>query len=475
MDSINIDSLGLEGVFKEVLSLVSIMDLGMGGAITYKLFQAVAQKKDDEIEKLMCLYRILYFAMATGIFAIGMLAIPFIPILVAGTDLPFKYLLLVYILQLLGSVSSYFMGYYRLRIRAEQKDYQIARVDMWAALAGQVLRILVLLTLANYLIYITITIIQNVFSNILLSLLYKKQFGKITKKYVTINDIKELKLFKDIRNYLPYRLAVIIYSSTDNIVISSILGVGQVALFTNYTLIVNQLSLVVSKLVDPLLSGIANLIYSDEPKKGRKIIGALDMLFFMVGCYLCASVVVILQPFIKIWLGEQYLQSMGFVLLITANLYIVWAGKCMALFRDALGDFEHDKKIMGLAAIFNLLLSLALVRKFRFSGIIFGTVVGHIIIWYARTKVVFDIYLKEKMGKYLAAQIARGLLAGAECVVILFLECNFPCGWIGILERGFVTFLIINSFNILIFANNRDFKTLLEYVRATIRLQRNKI
>ena len=316
LDNLNIEFLGYDSLFKEILSFVSIADLGIGGAITYHLYEVVAQNDEKQVMKMMHIYKYIYFVLAAMIFVFGLCMLPLLPVLISETQLSFPYICSIYILQLLGSVSSYLLGYNRLRFQAEQKEYVTIKIDLFMNLLAQVLRIVILLTICNYVVYVLITIVQNIGGNLWIAYKYNKEFGKDKATRVVKQDIKNLGLLKDFKNFISHKIATIIYGGTDNIVISAILGVGKVALFANYTLVANQLNAVIDKLFQPLIASIADLIYKESKQKANYLFKGLDFLFFLIGAYLCAGISSVLQSFISLWLGTRYIQSNIFVYLI---------------------------------------------------------------------------------------------------------------------------------------------------------------
>lgn len=56
--SLGADYLGLNGLFTNVLSLLSLAELGVGSAITFSLYKPIANKDNEKIKSLMGLYKI---------------------------------------------------------------------------------------------------------------------------------------------------------------------------------------------------------------------------------------------------------------------------------------------------------------------------------------------------------------------------------------------------------------------------------
>lgn len=472
LNNLSVEFLGYDSLFKEVLAFVSLADLGVGGAITYRLYEAVAQENENQVCKLMNLYKYVYLILAGLIFAFGLCFIPFLPYLIKTTELSFGYICLIYALQLVGTVSSYLLGYNRIRFQAEQKEYVTIKIDMVMNLLAQVMRIIVLLTICNYIVYVLVTIIQNVGANIWITYKYRKVFGKDRRVRINIEDIKQQRMLADFKDFVSHKLASIIYGGTDNIVISAIMGVGSVTLFTNYTLVANQLNAVIDRLFQPLIASIADMIYKESREKTYHLFKGLDFLFYLIGVYLCAGVASILEMFISVWLGEQFIQSRIFLYLITFNVYIVWAHKALVLYRSTMGNFELDKKQMMLSAVVNLGLSVVLGSIWGFSGIMLGTVLGHLCIWYGRMKVVFEAHFYLPIKEYIIIQIKRIFYMLLICSASIVVTRMISISWLGVILSGITVTIVFLGCTILFFRKTEEFAVIIEYILKVIRLRK---
>ena len=471
LDNLSVEFLGYDSLFKEVLAFVSLADLGIGGAITYRMYEVVARGDQKQVVKMMNMYRYIYLALAGLILFFGLCMIPLLPLFIKNTQLSFPYICLIYCLQLLGTGSSYLLGYNRIRFQAEQKEYVTVKIDLFMNVIAQLLRIIVLLTVSNYIVYVMVTIVQNVGANVWIACKYRTTFGKDEATKIKKQDIQQLELLKDFKNFIFHKIASIVYGGTDNIVISSILGVSKVALFTNYTLVANQLNAVIDKLFQPLIASIADLIYKESREKAYYLFRGLDFLFFLIGTYLCVGISSIIQSFVSLWLGKQYLQNYLFVYLITCNVYIVWAHKVLVLFRSTMGHFEEDRKYMNWSAIINLSISIVLGRYFGFSGIMLGTVLGHLCIWYGRMKVVFHTYFKMETAGYIKDQVKRFTEALLICGVCIFITRELAVSWWGMIIKGILVTIIYVLYVCVLFRKSEEVSIIVEYLKKIRKLR----
>ena len=70
--------LGLNGLFTNILSLLSVAELGFGTSITFSLYRPLAVGDREKIKSLMRLYRRAYTAIGILILAVGFSLTPFL-------------------------------------------------------------------------------------------------------------------------------------------------------------------------------------------------------------------------------------------------------------------------------------------------------------------------------------------------------------------------------------------------------------
>ena len=116
--------LGLNGLFTNIISMLSIVELGFGSAITYNLYKPIADSNIDDIKSLMKFYKKCYHAVVTIILVIGLLLMPFLNLIVGEVELKLN-IYYIYILFLIETISSYLLSYKRSILYANQENFVI--------------------------------------------------------------------------------------------------------------------------------------------------------------------------------------------------------------------------------------------------------------------------------------------------------------------------------------------------------------
>ena len=80
--TLNEDYVGINGLFSNILNILSISELGMGTAITFALYKPIAEKDKEKQKSLMQLYKRFYYFVALIVSVLGLSLIPFMDILI---------------------------------------------------------------------------------------------------------------------------------------------------------------------------------------------------------------------------------------------------------------------------------------------------------------------------------------------------------------------------------------------------------
>ena len=117
--------LGINGLFSNIVSMLAVVELGIGSAIVYNLYKPIAEKDKETVKTLMSFYKRCYRVIAIIISVIGLLIIPFLKIIVGDTTIQESTILIIYLLFIIDTVCSYLLTYKRSMLYANQRNYII--------------------------------------------------------------------------------------------------------------------------------------------------------------------------------------------------------------------------------------------------------------------------------------------------------------------------------------------------------------
>ena len=154
--------LGINGLFNNIISMLAIVELGIGPAIVSNLYKPLAENNYAQIKSLLGYYRKCYNLIGILVIGVGLLIMPFIKFFVK-TEITFKNfggIYFIYILFILDASFSYFYSYKRSIIQADQKNRIINITHLICYTVMIILQIAILVVTQNYILFLQI---QNLF------------------------------------------------------------------------------------------------------------------------------------------------------------------------------------------------------------------------------------------------------------------------------------------------------------------------
>lgn len=369
--------LGINGLFSNILSTLSFVELGFGTAIIYMMYKPVAENDKERIKTLVNYYKQIYFKIGCVMLILGMMVIPFMEYIIKEPPIISENLNLIYVLFLINTSVGYFYSHKTAIINANQKNYIITlynQIFKWLQLA---LQIIFLLVTKNYVLYLVIQMVCTFLNNIFISIKADKMYPYIKEKnFKIISNEDKRNMNNKIKSLVFYKLNPSILNGSDNLILSAMVGVSTVGIYSNYYLITNYLSLFLNQITSSLESSIGNLNAAATREKKEEVFYKVLFLCFFIYGIVAVLLMSLVNDFINIWIGEKYLFDNLVVFAIILYLYV--NGVCFACysFRTTTGLFEKAKFVPLVEVVLNILISIILVKLIGVSGVFFGTTIA---------------------------------------------------------------------------------------------------
>lgn len=393
--------LGVNGLFTNILSVLSIVELGVGSSIVYSMYKVVANDDKEQINSLLYLYKKIYLIIATIIITIGFSLMPFLPYLVDTSEIPSINIYIAYLIFLIDSAISYFAAYRRSVIFIYQRSDVESKIGIVKVVFLNVAQIIVLLTSSNFYLYLIMMPFATLLDGILIILFSKKMYPDIKPVKGCLKKETAREISVNTKATLIHKIGGVVVYSTDNILISSIVGLAVLGAYTNYYVIVSALVSFVGLVATSVKSSVGNYIAIEEKEKAKNLFDKLTFLFMCLSIFCSVCYFCIANSFIFVWVGEKYVLSTTTVLLISISLFLNLCKSTNNLYKDCSGLMDKDKYRVIYEIIINLAMSIILGRVMGINGIILGTIIstvaGPLI---TEPFVVYKYYFKTKFLDY---------------------------------------------------------------------------
>lgn len=463
--------LGLNGIFSDVLTLLSMADLGFSTAMAYSFYKPLAEDDHKTITALILFYRKVYNVIAAAVTILGLCCVPFLRYIV-NTKEQIPDLEIYYLFSLAGVVTSYLFVYKTTLLTADQKDFKVVFVRMATTFLKSVFQIIILVLWKNYILYLAIGTVFGLLNNFIASSKAEKEYPYIrnARSQGGIEPAVKKGIVDNMKSVFIYKFSTTMFSATDNIIISMVVSTAAVGLYSNYLMVSGKLLLVEQIVFSSMTAGIGNVIAKESAKKRFTVFQSMQSMSYIF-CGIIASVFcVMINDLIHVWLGTEYLLPAALVIAVSINTYLSCVLQPLWIYRDATGLYQKTKYVMLIAAIENIVLSIIMGKMIGISGVIFASAISRLTTycWY-EPKLLFKEYFDAKVSKYYLELLGNAVLSAAVTAVVYLIAVRFPVNtWYMLIAKGVVVGLVCAVIFIAVYFRTEGAQNIFQKVKALL-------
>lgn len=457
--------LGLNGLFGNILSFLSLSELGIGSAIAFLLYRPVAENNIDEIKVIMRFYRKCFHCIGFAIIGLGLCLLPFLNKMVNLNQPIPENLYVIYILFLLQSAISYFFsGYKQALLGANQKSYILTSYVVFFNICNVVVDIVVLLIFKDFIVYLSAKILMAILQNLVEAWKLDKVYPFLAEEVTgTLSKAQIKGVLKNVYSVFVFRLGSLLFNSVANIVTSIMVGTIVVGYYSNYTMVVSQLEGLFMMAIGAIGAGVGNVMVVETKQRQFQIYKKLNLITFFVYALFSVCGIQLLNTFVHLWLGnigKNYTLSQFVVVLIIANMYTNCSCQVLEKFRIASGNFQIGRELQVIGGVANVFLSVLLAKLWGFEGILISPFLCKIFITVTPFvlrigKTVFNRSYTQMLWEY----FSQLLFVVLTCLVTWIICKPFHEGnWVDFIIEIFLTLFVIVALFILFYHRKPEFK-----------------
>lgn len=456
-----VEYLGLGSLFTSVLNVLSLAELGVGSAMVYSMYLPIAENDTKTICALLRLYRIYYWVIGSVIAGVGLILLPFIPYLTNGDVLPGMNLYLLYLFSLATTVISY-LGYaYKNSLLAafQRVDIQ-SKIAMAISTLTYAVQLMVLFFMRDYYAYLLTALAAAILNNLVTGWIVTRRYPQYHPKG-KLPEEKVEQLHRQIRDLFTAKIGGVVLNSSDSLVISAFLGLSLLAVYQNYFYIVSALMGIMSIFFRACCGGIGNSLAVESQEKNYWDFKTFTLILSWIGGMITCCILCLLQPFIKLWVGEELMLSFGAVVCFSVFFFIQEIQLLLNIYKDAAGIWHTDRMRPLITAFCNLGMNLIMIQFWGIYGVLLSTVPSTLVVgmpWLLHN-LFSEIFERRYLGDYLKKLVWYLVVIGVTAVL-----CMVVCSWIeleGIVElivKGVVCCLICNGCFLLSYRKMEEFR-----------------
>lgn len=462
--------LGVNGLFTNVLGLLSFAELGIGTAMNFALYKPVANGDKEKIKSYMKAYKTAYRLIALVVAVLGLAIVPFLNFIVKDPG-NIGDIRIYYVLFLLNTITSYFVSYKYSLANAEQKGYIQTNTHLITVYVKNIIQIVALFLLPNYLVYLIAGVVIDIIQRFFISMYLNKLYPYLKEKDVKPLEKEEKEtLITKVKALIMHKIGDVCVHQTDNIIVSAFVSIKMVGLLSNYNLLITTVTTCVNLLFNSATGSLGNLVATESKERQHYIFCVYRFLAFWFYGFTSIALFTLLTPFINLWIGEAMVVDEFVILLIIINYYMMGHRNCLGNFKSAAGVFEQDKFVAIIQSAVNLVASVGLVLVIGLPGVYIGTIIQGAISSIVKPVLTYKPVFGKSSKYYFIDAVKYGIvviIAGAICFAVRY----FLLSEINILRFILMTLVVVvvpNLIFFLCFRKTEEFRYLTKTLKSKL-------
>ncbi len=381
LDYLGADFIGLIGTLQNLIGFLNLAELGISTAIGYVLYKPLFSNNHKDITEIVSLFGYLYRKIGFIIIVGGIVLGCFIPILFSKSEYNLSIIYVAYTFFLFSTVLGYFLNYKQTLLSVDQKNYIITGYFQTTGIIKTIIQIAIVYYTRNYYIWIVLELVFSIIYSFVLNWKIRKIYPWLQTDIVDGKNIitKYPEIIKYIKQLFIHKIANFVQNQTTPLLIYAIISLKEVAYYGNYTIIVSKLAFLVNNIFDGSQASVGNLVAEGDNNKIKQVFYEIMSLRYFFSGIFVFSLYNLTEPFISLWLGDEYILNKSILIIMLINTYISQTRGAVDLFINGFGLFSDIWAPCTEAAI-SLILSLLLGYFWGLEGILLGVTISLIII-----------------------------------------------------------------------------------------------
>ena len=368
------DKNGLYNLYSQIMAYVTIVDGGLTSAVLYRMYAPIAAKDYSKLGSLLKGSRTIFYVIGVLVFGVGVIVSFFLPALVKNNTFEFSYLQGTFLLYLIGGTIPYFCIVSKTILEGYQEKYISNTVTQSVAIVKGIFEIVVLLLGADLYTIILLYTVSNIISSIAIYRISKKRYS-----YIPIKEVSpSYEILSDVRDLMIHKIGTLVASNVDMLVISAMLGLRYVTIYSSYNYIIKNLTDILGKISYSMTAGIGDLIQHGK-ERAHKFFMEFNAFSFFLGIIVCVPLLIVMNPFVDIWLGGKIETTFLLSLAFTLNTFYYIVRMPFRTFVTSAGLFKETRMLPIIETIVNLALSLLLVQWLGVAGVLIATFIAYMV------------------------------------------------------------------------------------------------
>ena len=437
------ETMGLYNLFSNIMIYVSLVDGGLSSAVLYSLYK---------VSELLSGAFTAFSKIGMIVFSIAFVVSFFVVFFIKDSPFEYSYIVLTFLLFSLSNVIEYFFVPFKELLEVKEKKYYYNLIYQIGQIVLSILEIVMLIKGFKFPYILLMHSIVRLIAHLIMVYVCKKEFPDINVH----NKRKDFSFKKYLSSLIFHKINGLVGSNIDTVIISSMLGLSSVAIYSTYSYIITMLKNILGKLSSSMTAIVGNSLVKSKENM-YKIYMEFNSLLFYIAIIICVPLIISINGFINIFYEGKITTSFLIALSFSLILFMFIVKLDTTMFVSAGGLYKETKHCAMVDTIVNLILSLTLVHFLGISGVLFATFTSVFIAEYIlKTLVVYKNIFSKSPKKYFLKNIKFYLLFAIDLIIGIYIHNLFNINSLLIWFIYFIIYTLLNS--IFVFIIFRLFK-----------------
>lgn len=389
------DTLGVYQLYAQILSYLSLAELGLTGAAMYYLYKPISEKNYKKISEILSGVRKTFQYILIVMFIAGIILTFNISFFFKESVFTNSFLMITFILAFLTNILGYFTTPYVVMFDSSQEKYKYILHTQILLIIRHILVIVCIIIFKNLYCILIIELLFAIIQNVIIRLLFNKNYPE-----VKFSEKKDYCFWKKTKDLIPHKIGTLVANNIDVIIISKFLGLTAVVIYNCYYYFVFTLSTLINRIGGASIASVGNLIITEEKKSYNIFLEYNSMLFF-VATVICVPLTIVISSFVSLWYGSEMVVNNFTTILFGLLLFYSIIRIVLNTFVGATALYKETLICTFTEIIINLVGSLVLVNYIGIAGLLIGTILSMVISEYCIKPFILNKKVfKDKIFKY---------------------------------------------------------------------------
>ena len=461
IDSFGTDYDGIDFTFSTFISILEIVELGLGMSIIYKFYEPIAKKDFIKISSILKFLRKSYFIIISLVSIFGVIFSVFaVRNIHAHSDISKMWLFKIFFLYLVDLICSYIYYHKRIMIIADQHFRTIMLTRTMCLTILFFAQITILKIFKSFEFFLIAKIISRISESFIISYKFNQRYKYLNiHNAIKINDEEKKDIIETMKAMFLHKIGGMSLKQISGFIISSFFPLMIRSVYNRYVLIVSSIWGISMEFFNGTVASFGNLLNEDKKEKIEQNFNVIIFFNFLIYSSFCCAFFSSSEPFMKFWIPDHLHFDVVTNLMITLYLYVYGMRQGIDMVKSAAGIYVQGKYFPILESIMNFILSFFLASKIGLRGVILGNIVSCMCVpFFVNSSLLYKIVFGKNPLGYYKKYLIYTFITSIEIFITYFCSklLYFNSFLFQSLINAIISLIISTFMNIIIFYKSKE-------------------